>query len=51
MTSTEQPHHMNKVGIEKSKIQKERRDMRQQKISLEKDIEQSIFGIRLVEDI
>lgn len=41
---------LDKVGIEKSNIEKERSDMRQQRISLEKDVEQIILGIRPVED-
>ena len=42
---------LDKVGIEKSNIEKERSDMRQQRISFEKDMEQIILGIRPVEDI
>jgi type I restriction enzyme, S subunit len=42
---------LDKVGIEKYNIEKERSDMRLQRISLEKDMEQIILGIRSVEDI
>ena len=42
---------LDKVGVEKSKIEKERSDMRLQKVALEKHMDQIILGIRRVEDI
>lgn len=42
---------LDKVGIEKYNIEKERCDMRQQKISLEKYMEKIILGLRSIEDI
>lgn len=42
---------LDKVGIEKSNIEKVRSDMRQQRIFLERNIEQIILGIRSMEDI
>ncbi len=42
---------LDKVGIEKFNIEKERSDMRQERISLEKDMEQIILGLRPVEEI
>jgi hypothetical protein len=42
---------LDKVGIEKYNIEKERCDMRQQKISLEKYMEKIILGLHSIEDI